>query len=144
MKCWVCAREARGLGHADTRFRPGEAARCPTDWAFCSRRCQDLFAALYGQWAATNPPRKESFMVDATEHERAAMRACLKAFGEAADVIGFDKALGAYSEAEALAVIEAIVTGFTAAMVEQRAAHVGGKAAGAGFADFKDDLPWEA
>lgn len=83
-------------------------------------------------------------MIDATEHERAAMRACLKAFGEAAGVIGFDKPLGAYSEGEALAVIEAIVTGYTEAMVEQRAAHAGRKAEGAGFADFKDDLPWEA
>lgn len=144
MKCWVCAREARGLGHADTRFRPGEPERYRTDWAFCSRRCQDLFAALYGQWAATNAPRKESFMVDATEQERAAMRACLKAFGEAAGVIGFDRPLGTYSEEEALAVIEAIVTGYTEAMVEQRAAHARSKAEGAGFADFKDDLPWEA
>jgi hypothetical protein len=44
------------------------------------------------------------------------MRQCLKAFGEAAGEIGFDKPLGDYSEAEALQVIDAIVTCYTDAM----------------------------
>ena len=56
-------------------------------------------------------------MVDPTEFEQAAMRQCLRFFGEAASEIGFDKPLGQYSEAEALAVIEAIVTAWTEAMV---------------------------
>ena len=46
-----------------------------------------------------------------------AMRSCLRAFGEAAGDIGFDKPLGAYSEKEALQVIDAIVTRYTEAMV---------------------------
>ena len=61
-------------------------------------------------------------MIDATEIERAAMRQCLRFFGEAAGEIGFDKPLGAYSEAEALQVIEAIVTAWTEAMAEHHAA----------------------
>lgn len=56
-------------------------------------------------------------MIDASEIERAAMRACLKNFGSAAATIGFEKPLGAYSEHEALQVIDAIVTGYTEAMV---------------------------
>ena len=47
------------------------------------------------------------------ERELAAMRTCLKAFGAAAEEIGFDKPLGAYSEAEALQVVDAIVTCYT-------------------------------
>lgn len=109
-------------------------------------------------------------MVDPTEFERAAMRACLKCFGEAAGEIGFDKPLGHYSEAEALQVIEAIVTGWTEAMAahhqqvkyppvrgvephETQAPQPVAKLEPASatttfdpanpFADLKDDLPWE-
>lgn len=79
-------------------------------------------------------------MVDPSDAERAALRACLKAFGEAAGVIGFDKALGAYSEAEALVVIEAIVTGYTDALA---AAPAGATHLPPDRGEFKDDLPWE-
>ena len=97
-------------------------------------------------------------MVDATPLEKAAMRTCLKFFGEAASAIGFDKPLGAYSEAEALSVISAIVTGYVEAMTvhhEQSKyppVHLPGGtsvsdpiAPGAidTFADL-EDLPWEA
>ena len=63
------------------------------------------------------PP--ETAMVDATPLEKASMRKCLKFFGEAAIAIGFDKPLGAYSEAEALTVIEAIVTAYVQEMAAQ-------------------------
>ena len=115
-QCWVCKRQARGLGHSDNRFKVGQPRRYPMDWVFCSRKCQDAFHALYGQWLRTDPRQEEVLMVDPTEFEQAAMRACLKCFGEAAGEIGFDKPLGHYSEAEALQVIEAIVTGWTEAM----------------------------
>lgn len=154
MKCWVCKRQSRGFGHTDTRHKPGTPARYPADWVFCSRRCQDVFHKLYGRWAQAkqNDPYKEVVMIDPTAQERAAMRASLKFFGEAASEIGFDKPLGAYSEAEALQVIDAIITGYTEAMVEH---HEGTRASPAGvprdpmgddnpFADLKDDLPWEA
>ena len=115
--CWVFKRQSRGLGHSDNRFKVGQPRRYPMDWVFCSRQCQDAFHALYGQWLRTDPRQEDVLMVDPTEFEQAALRQCLRFFGEAASEIGFDKPLGQYSEAEALAVIEAIVTAWTEAMV---------------------------
>lgn len=59
-------------------------------------------------------------MVNLTDVELGATRKCLKAFGDAAVEIGFDKPLGDYSEAQALRVIEAIVICFSEAMVAYR------------------------
>ncbi len=92
-------------------------------------------------------------MVDVTPLEMAAMRQCLKFFGEAASAIGFDKPLGAYSEEQALSVINAIVTAYVEEMAVQ---HQQSKYPPVRmpavkpisdpmnpFADLKDDLPWE-
>ena len=101
MKCWVCKRQARGFGHADTRFKPTDPRHHPWDWVFCSRRCQDAFHALYGRWKnarAQGITIPETDMIDATEIERACLKKCLKAFGAAAEDIGFDKPLGDYAE----------------------------------------------
>lgn len=148
MKCWVCSRQARGFGHMDGRFKIADPRRYPLDWVFCSRRCQDAFHRLYGLWADTLPSQREVFMIDPSDMELAAMRKCLKAFGEAAGEIGFEKPLGAYSEAEALRVIDAIVTCYTDAMVEAHEVTkhppIRGLEAASPFADLKDDLPWEA
>ena len=164
MKCWVCSREARGYGHTENRHRVGDARRYPIDWVFCSRRCQDAFHKMYGSWRSALdkglPP--EAAMVDATPLEKAAMRMCLKFFGEAAAAIGFDKPLGAYSEAEALSVIEAIVTAYVDEMAAQheRTKYPPVRMPGTTpvndpireslppvqenpFADMEDDLPWE-
>ncbi len=149
-KCWVCSREARGLGHSDGRFKIADPKRYPLDWVFCSRRCQDAFHRLYGNWVEAKDYEKEIVMVDPSDLEVASMKACLKSFGEAAGEIGFEKPLGAYSEAEALQVIEAIVTCYTDAMREHHEAlrfpPVRGIAAPVmdPFADLEDDLPWEA
>lgn len=152
MKCWVCKRQARGYGHADLRHPVGDARRYPMDWVFCSRRCQQAFHALYGQWLRVRdgrPPLGEVAMIDPSDVELAAMRKCLKAFGEAASEIGFEKPLGAYSEAEALQVIDAIVTCYTEAMVEHHEATKYPPVRGLKhpvsdpFADLEDDLPWE-
>jgi len=117
VKCLICTRQARGLGHSDNRFKVGESRRYPMDWVFCSRRCQDAFHALYSQWLRTNPRLEDVLMLDITRFEQVAMRQCLRFFGEAAGDIGFAKPLGQYSEREALAVIEAIVSGWTQSMV---------------------------
>lgn len=159
-KCWVCSRQARGFGHLDGRFRIADPRRYPIDWAFCSRRCQDAFHKLYGNWTRALddglPP--EAAMVDATPLEKAAMRMCLRFFGEAAGAIGFDKPLGSYTEAEALSVIEAIVTAYVDEMAAQHERSkyppvrmpgtepVGDPIRSAdadAFADLEDDLPWE-
>jgi hypothetical protein len=144
----VCSRQARGFGHSDGRFKIADPRRYPLDWVFCSRRCQDVFHKFYGHWLDSLQSGQEVAMIDATDLELAAMRTSPKAFGESAYEIGFDKPLGAYSEAEALRVIDAIVTCYTDAMV---AAHAAGVPPIRGlstpvrnpFDDMKDDLPWE-
>lgn len=120
MKCRVCSRQARGFGCLDVRFEIADPRRYPTDWVFCSIRCQKAFlsGSIKPAPAGTSQrSRRGRTVIDPTDVELAAMRACLPAFGEAAAGIGFDKPLGAYSEAEALRVVEAIVTGYTEAMV---------------------------
>ena len=121
MKCWICSRQARGFGHTEIRHRVGDPRRYPLDWVFCSRRCQEAFHKCYGSWtqALDQGATPEAAMVDVTPLEKAALRACLKPFGEAANAIGFDKPLGAYSEGEALSVIDAIVTGYVQEMAAQ-------------------------
>lgn len=163
MKCWVCKRQARGLRHTDNRYGVGNPRRYPIDWVFCSQRCQSAFHALYGNWLRVKEGRldsKELTMMNPSEVEVAAMKRCLKAFGQAAGSIGFAKPLGDYSEAQALQVIDAIVTCYTQAMVEHHEASkyppVRGMTAmpdpmttpmptnaAHAFADLVDDLPWE-
>ncbi|MGF2525874.1 DUF6511 domain-containing protein [Ralstonia pseudosolanacearum] len=155
MQCWVCRQQARGHRHSDLRFRVGDPRRHPPDWAFCSRRCQDAFHAMYGAWRKTEPPLSESLtreahMPETTAQQRAAMRRCLRPFGQVAGEIGFDKPLAHYAEEEALRVIGAIVSAYTEAMAPNapraQAASVGqrrsvGLSADA-FADLEDDIPW--
>jgi hypothetical protein len=120
MKCWVCSRQARGFAHGDGRYAIADPRRYPLDWVFCSQRCQNAFHTLYGNWReAKRFGSEEIEMIDASELEKAAMRDCLKAFGSVAGSIGFEKPLGDYSEAEALLVIDAIVTCYTDTMIEQ-------------------------
>jgi len=116
---------------------------------------------LYGHWDAVRRgvlDEEDVTMIDASDVERAAMRRCLRAFGEAAGEIGFDKPLGAYSEADALQVIDAIVTRYTEAMVEHHEATryppvrgmrpmpdpMAAPDGGTPFADMPSDAPWEA
>lgn len=145
MKCWICKRQARGFGFTDGRHPAADPRRYPLDWVFCSRRCQGAFAAMYGNWTAG---RRQEAVMSATEIESAARRACLKAFGQAAERIGFDQPLGAYSEVEALAVIDAIVTRYSEAMVEHHEATKYPPVRGLKnpvsdpLADFNDDIPF--
>jgi hypothetical protein len=158
VKCWVCTRQARGYGHTDNRHGIGHPARYPIDWVFCSRRCQDVFHALYGNWTRVKDginDKTEVPMIDPSDVELCAMRKCLKSFGEVAGEIGFEKPLGHYSEPEALQVIDAIVTCYTEAMVEHHEATKFPPVRGMAptpdpmapdvanpFADLEDDLPW--
>lgn len=158
MKCWICSRQARGYGYSDNRHAIGVAARYPIDWVFCSARCQGVFHAMYGNWVRVRDGRNditEVAMIDPSEIELGAMRQCLKSFGDAATAIGFDKPLGHYTEAEALRVIESIVTCYTDAMVthHEQTKYPPVRRIPATrdpmssplpnpFADLKDDVPW--
>jgi hypothetical protein len=157
VQCWICHRQARGRRHADARFPLSDPRHHPMDWVFCSERCQNAFHAFYGVWCKGEPAleddlTREALMIDATELERAAMRRCLRHFGEAAGEIGFDKALGNYSEDEALKVIDAVVSSYVDSMAQAhqnlRCSPVreAGKPLSAphpAFADMADDIPWE-
>ena len=156
MKCWVCSRQARGYGHTDNRHSIGAAQRYPLDWVFCSERCQKAFHMLYGNWVRLEDDvvnSKGVTMVNLTEVEKGATLKCLRAFGDAATEIGFAKPLGDYSKEEALAVIDAIVTCFTQAMVEYHEQAKYPPVRGLPevpdpmanpFADMASDQPWEA
>lgn len=123
MKCWVCFRQARGLGHVDHRFKVGHPKRYPIDWIFCSRRCQDCFHRLYV--AGVRSLEREGTLptevgvIDPTETELAAMQQCLKPLGEAASEIGMDRPLSSYTQQEALRLINAVVTTYVEAMVQE-------------------------
>jgi len=153
MKCWVCKRQARGYGHTDGRFKPGDPRHYVPDWVFCSRRCQDAFHMLYGNWARVKDGRmdaSEVAMIDPSDVELGAMKKCLKAFGEAAGEIGFDKPLGDYAEAEALRVIDAIVSCYTEVMVAHHEATKYPPVRGMeptpdpfGFSDLEDKAFWD-
>jgi len=107
----------------DLRFKVGHPKRYPIDWIFCSRRCQDCFHRLYA--AGVRSLEHEGSLqtgvgvIDPTEAELAAMRQCLKPLGEAASEIGMDRPLSSYTQQEALQLINAVVTTYVEAMVQE-------------------------
>ena len=58
-------------------------------------------------------------VIDPSDAELAAMQQCLKPLGEAASEIGIDRALSSYTQQEALALINAVVTTYVEAMVQE-------------------------
>lgn len=126
MQCGLCPRPARGFVATDPRYRRGDRRRYPPAWVFCSRECLERFLILTG-----GAPMNTGVLTPKAE------RAALKAFGQLAERIGFDKPLGAYSEAEAVSVIAAIVRAYAeslgAPMPEAQAN---------GELPFDDDIPF--
>lgn len=123
MKCWICARQAKGYGHVDLRFKAGHVRRYPLGWVFCSARCQACFHRLYV--AGVKALERGGFVpegdsvIDPSQVELDAMHLCLKPLGEVASEIGMDRPLSAYTEAEALHLINAVVTAYVEAMVQE-------------------------
>ncbi len=111
----------------DLRFKVGHPKRYLIDWIFCSRRCQDFFHRLYA--AGVRYLEREGALptaadlgvgvIDPTEAELAAMQQCLKPLGEAASEIGMDRPLSSYTQQEALQLINAVVTTYVEAMVQE-------------------------
>ncbi|MEY4758443.1 MAG: hypothetical protein RJA34_3341 [Pseudomonadota bacterium] len=107
----------------DLRFKVGHPKRYPIDWIFCSRRCQDCFHRLYAA-GVRSLERQGSLqtgvgVIDPTEAELTAMQQCLKPLGEAASAIGMDRSLSSYTQQEALQLINAVVTTYVEAMVQE-------------------------
>lgn len=107
----------------DVRFKVGYPLRYPIDWVFCSQRCQVCFHRLYvaGVRSLERDGRlpTEDGVIDPSDAELAAMQQCLKPLGEAAGAIGMDRPLASYTEHEALRLINAVVTTYVEAMVQE-------------------------
>jgi len=91
--CAVCRREARGFGFSPSLIR----VKAPTV-LLCSRQCQDIVARLKG-------------MIDASEHERAALTAAGISGGEYVERTGRTD-LTLWSAEEWSVLIDVIVTAY--------------------------------
>ena len=111
MKCAICYRKAKGYGWFNPRLKPSDPKRYSDDWVFCSRRCQDAFCLLM--------TKTEARMIDPSDMELAAMRACLSPLGEYVGSIGMQRPLADYTRDEVLTLIDVVVTAYQDQMIEE-------------------------
>ena len=111
MKCIVCHRQAKGYGWFNTRRKRGDPQRYSDQWVFCSRLCQESFSKLMN--------KTEGQMIDPSDMEIAAMRACLAPLGEYVGEIGMQRPLADYSRDEVLMLIDVVVTAYQDCMVAE-------------------------
>lgn len=111
MKCAICSRKAKGYGWFNPRLKPSDPNRYSDKWVFCSRRCQDAFCLLM--------TKTEARMIDPSDMELAAMRACMSPLGEYVGSIGMERPLADYTREEVLTLIEVVVTAYQDQMIEE-------------------------
>lgn len=111
MKCAICSRKAKGYGWFNPRLKPSDPNRYSNKWVFCSRRCQDAFCLLM--------TKTEARMIDPSDMELAAMRACLSPLGEYVGSIGMERPLADYTREEVLTLIDVVVTAYQDQMIEE-------------------------
>lgn len=111
MKCAICSRKAKGYGWFNPRLKPSDPNRYSDKWVFCSRRCQDAFCLLMN--------KTEARMIDPSDMELAAMRACLSPLGEYVGSIGMERPLADYTREEVLTLIDVVVTAYQDQMIEE-------------------------
>lgn len=111
MKCAICYRKAKGYGWFNPQLKPGDPQRYSDEWVFCSRRCQDAFCQLM--------TKTEARMIDPSDMELAAMRACLSPLGEYVGSIGMERPLADYTRDEVLTLIDVVVTAYQDQMIEE-------------------------
>ena len=111
MKCAICSRKAKGYGWFNPRLKPSDPNRYSDKWVFCSRRCQDGFCLLM--------TKTEARMIDPSDMELAAMRACLSPLGEYVGSIGMERPLADYTREEVLTLIDVVVTAYQDQMIEE-------------------------
>lgn len=111
MKCAICYRKAKGYGWFNPRLKPSDPNRYSEEWVFCSRRCQDAFCLLM--------TKTEARMIDPSDMELAAMRACLSPLGEYVGSIGMQRPLADYTRDEVLTLIDVVVTAYQDQMIEE-------------------------
>lgn len=111
MKCAICYRKAKGYGWFNPRLKPSDPNRYSDKWVFCSRRCQDAFCLLM--------TKTEARMIDPSDMELAAMRACLSPLGEYVGFMGMQRPLADYTREEVLTLIDVVVTAYQDQMIEE-------------------------
>jgi len=111
MKCAICYRKAKGYGWFNPRLKPSDPNRYSDEWMFCSRRCQDAFCQLM--------TKTEARMIDPSDMELVAMRACLSPLGEYVGAIGMERPLADYTRDEVLTLIDVVVTAYQDQMIEE-------------------------
>jgi hypothetical protein len=111
LKCAICYRKAKGYGWFNPRLKPSDPKRYSDDWVFCSRRCQYSFCLLM--------TKTEARMIDPSDMELAAMRACLSPLGEYVGSIGMRRPLADYTRDEVLTLIDVVVTAYQDQMIEE-------------------------
>jgi hypothetical protein len=111
LKCAICYRKAKGYGWFNPRLKPSDPNRYSDEWVFCSRRCQDAFCLLM--------TKTEARMIDPSDMELAAMRACLSPLGEYVGSIGMERPLADYTREEVLTLIDVVVTAYQDQMIEE-------------------------
>lgn len=111
MKCAICYRKAKGYGWFNPRLKPSDPNRYSNKRVFCSRRCQDAFCLLM--------TKTEARMIDPSDMELAAMRACLSPLGEYVGSVGMERPLADYTREEVLTLIDVVVTAYQDQMIEE-------------------------
>lgn len=111
MRCAICSRKAKGYGWFNPRLKPSDPNRYSDKWVFCSRRCQDAFCLFM--------TKTEARMIDPSDMELAAMRACLSPLGEYVGSIGMERPLVDYTREEVLTLIDVVVTAYQDQMIEE-------------------------
>ena len=111
MRCAICYRKAKGYGWFNPRLKPSDPSRYSDKWVFCSRRCLDAFCLLMN--------KTEARVIDPSDMELAAVRACLSPLGEYVGSIGMERPLADYTREEVLTLIDVVVTAYQDRMIEE-------------------------
>lgn len=115
MKCVVCARQAKGFGWFNTRFKRSDPRRYSDRWVFCSMRCQNAFSKLMERLTSF----QEDAVIDPSEMEIAAMQSALIPLGECVASIGMDRPLADYRKQDVLRLIEVVIDAYQAHMLAE-------------------------
>ncbi len=111
MRCAICYRQARGFGWFNASLLRSHPRRYSDQWVFCSLRCLNSFSTIM--------KKTDGLMIDASDLERQAMRACLAPLGEYVGSIGMERSLADYSREEVLMLIEVVVTAYQEHMIDE-------------------------
>ena len=102
--CAVCQRKSRGFGWFNPLLKLFDKRKEKSRRRFCSRRCQDKYAAYQKQ--------EGYIMIDPTAQEKQAMEATIQPLAELVTEIGMHLPLQNYSREQILTLIEVVITAY--------------------------------